>query len=111
MADTLALSRLSAADIRARRAADPKPRARDFAESLGLPEAALVAAHLGHGVTAIDPMPGRLFPLIGTLGERNRGDIQFLPFAQPQQDIKRPREGGEMKSIIWRLKQEHSTVS
>ena len=69
MADTLALSRLSAADIRARRAADPKPRARDFAQGLGLPEAALVAAHLGHGDTAIDATPGRLFPLIERLGE------------------------------------------
>ncbi|MBL8561866.1 MAG: hemin-degrading factor [Gemmobacter sp.] len=60
---------LSPAEIRARRAENPKPRARDFAEGLGLPEAALVAAHLGHGVTAIDATPGRLFPLIETLGE------------------------------------------
>lgn len=69
MADTSVLEALSPAEIRARRAENPKPRARDFAESLGLPEAALVAAHLGHGVTAIDATPGRLFPLIETLGE------------------------------------------
>ncbi len=69
MADTSVLHALSPAEIRARRAENPKMRARDFAEGLGLPEAALVAAHLGHGVTAIDATPGRLFPLIETLGE------------------------------------------
>ena len=69
MADTSVLHALSPAEIRARRAENAKARARDFAESLGLPEAALVAAHLGHGVTAIDATPGRLFPLIETLGE------------------------------------------
>ena len=69
MADASVLQAVSPAEIRARGAENPKARARDFAESLGLPEAALVAAHLGHGVTAIDPTPGRLFPRIETLGE------------------------------------------
>lgn len=69
MADTLALHRPSRADIRTRRAENPKARARDFAESLGITEAELVAAHLGHGATAIDATPDRLVPLIEPLGE------------------------------------------
>jgi len=60
---------LSPARIRILRAANPKPRARDFAHANGLTEAQLVAAHVGHGVTAIDPTPDRLFPLIRTLGD------------------------------------------
>ncbi len=80
MADTTALTRLSPDDIRARRAENPKARARDFAHSIGITEAELVAAHLGHGVTAIDPAPDRLFPLIRELGEvmaltRNRSCV------------------------------------
>ncbi|MEO1398385.1 MAG: hemin-degrading factor, partial [Pseudomonadota bacterium] len=35
---------LTAADIRARRTEAPQPRDRDFAEALGISEAALVAA-------------------------------------------------------------------
>lgn len=60
---------LDPAAIRALRAENPKARARDFAAAQGLTEAGLVAAHVGHGVTAIDPTPDRLFPLIGALGD------------------------------------------
>ncbi len=69
MADTATLHRPDAAEIRARRAEDPKTRARDFAENLGISEAELVAAHLGAGVTAIDPTPAKLFPLLRDLGD------------------------------------------
>lgn len=55
--------------IRALRAATPKPRARDFAEMNGMTEADLVAAHLGHGVTALTADPDRLVPWIGKLGD------------------------------------------
>jgi putative hemin transport protein len=58
-----------AATIRALRAENPKARARDFAEAQGWSEADLVAAHVGHGVTAIDATPDRLFPLISDLGD------------------------------------------
>ena len=60
---------LDPAEIRALCAENPKARARDLAESHGLPEAALLAAHLGQGVTAIDPAPDRLIPRIAALGD------------------------------------------
>lgn len=47
----------------------PKMRARDLAETLGLPEAALVAAQIGFGVRALRAHPDRLVPLFGDLGE------------------------------------------
>lgn len=49
--------------------ADAKLRPRDLADSLGVPEAALVAAQTGHGATRIDPSPDRLIPAVETLGE------------------------------------------
>lgn len=55
--------------IRALRANEPKPRARDFAEMHGMTEADLVAAHLGHGVTALVSDPDRLMPWIGKLSD------------------------------------------
>lgn len=55
--------------IRALRAANPKPRARDFAEMQGITEADLVAAHIGHGTTALVADPDRLVPWIGKLGD------------------------------------------
>jgi putative hemin transport protein len=55
--------------IRALRAENPKPRARDFAESQGITEADLVAAHVGHGTTALVADPDRLVPWIGRLGD------------------------------------------
>lgn len=63
------ISVLDPATIRALRRESPKSRARDFAAANGIPEAALVAAHIGHGVTAINATPDALFPLIGTLGD------------------------------------------
>ncbi|MDO5603971.1 MAG: ChuX/HutX family heme-like substrate-binding protein [Paracoccus sp. (in: a-proteobacteria)] len=59
---------------------DSTLRPADLAASLGLPEAALVAAGLGHGVTRLDPAPGRLVPAVGRLGEvmaltRNRSCV------------------------------------
>ncbi len=55
--------------IRALRAENPKARARDFAQSHGITEAELVAAHVGQHVTVIDPNPERLMPLVRDLGE------------------------------------------
>ena len=61
---------LSPADLRNARAENPKARARDLTESLGVTEAALVAAHVdGAQVLRIDPTLDRLFPAIQTLGE------------------------------------------
>ena len=71
---------MTQAEIRALRAANPKTRARDLAEAHGLPEAAMVAAYLGHGVTALQPHPDQLMPLVGELGDvmaltRNRNCV------------------------------------
>lgn len=55
--------------IRALRAANPKSRARDFADANLLAEAELVAAHVGHGATALVADPDRLVPWIGKLGD------------------------------------------
>lgn len=54
--------------IRAARAENPKTRARDLAETLGISEAQLVAADLGQGVTRITAQPDLLMPLIPSLG-------------------------------------------
>ncbi|MEL7163954.1 MAG: ChuX/HutX family heme-like substrate-binding protein [Pseudomonadota bacterium] len=59
----------TAADIRARRAETPRPRDRDFAESLGISEAALVAAYCGKGVTRIDAHPDVVMEAAQDLGE------------------------------------------
>ncbi|WP_245990239.1 hemin-degrading factor [Tabrizicola piscis] len=55
--------------IRALRAENPKLRARDFAAQHAITEADLVAAHVGHGATAIVADPDRLLPWVGRLGE------------------------------------------
>ena len=60
--------------------AEDSARPFDLAERLGLPEAALVAAQVGHGAIRIDPTLGRLFPAIQALGEvmaltRNRSCV------------------------------------
>ncbi len=60
---------LSPAEIRALRAENTKARARDFAQVHGLTEADLVAAHVGHGATAITADPDRLIPWAGKLGD------------------------------------------
>ncbi|VDS07028.1 Hemin transport protein HemS [Paracoccus haematequi] len=48
---------------------DATVRPFDLAAQLGLPEAALVEAELGHGATRIDPAPSRLIPAVRSLGE------------------------------------------
>jgi putative hemin transport protein len=64
---------IDVAALRAARREDPRARDRDLAERLGVPEAALVAAHIGasDGLTAtvLDPRPDALIPMIGALGE------------------------------------------
>jgi putative hemin transport protein len=55
--------------IRALRADNPKPRARDFAAQHAITEADLVAAYVGHGATAIVADPDRLLPWVGRLGD------------------------------------------
>ncbi|MFN3954112.1 MAG: hemin-degrading factor [Pararhodobacter sp.] len=72
---------LSPAALREARAANPKTRARDLAESLGLGEAVLLAAQVdGKQVVRIDPTIEHLFPLIARLGPvlaltRNRSAV------------------------------------
>lgn len=57
------------AALRQARSDNPKARARDLAESLGVTEAALLAAQVdGTKVVRIDPTLDRLFPLLCTLG-------------------------------------------
>ncbi|ARO14985.1 hemin degrading factor [Ketogulonicigenium robustum] len=68
MADSLAPIP-SPAEIRQARADNPKARDRDLADSLGITEADLVAAYVGHGVTRINAHPDQLMPLIPALGE------------------------------------------
>ena len=66
---TLAAPATTQQALREARAANPKARARDLAESLGVTEAALLAAEVdGQQVVRIDPAIERLFPLIGSLG-------------------------------------------
>jgi len=54
--------------IRAARAENPKTRTRDLAQSLGITEAQLVAAHLGRGVTALTLPLETLMPRLEGLG-------------------------------------------
>ena len=60
---------LTPADIRALRQDNPKARARDLAQAHGLPEAALVAAHIGHGALPVVADPAVLGPRLAALGE------------------------------------------
>ncbi|WP_424969293.1 hemin-degrading factor [Dinoroseobacter sp. S76] len=58
---------LDAHDIREARSQRPG-RARDIADALGISEAALVAAEVGHRAVALHPHPNTLIPALGTLG-------------------------------------------
>lgn len=49
--------------------ADATLRPRDLAQSLGVTEADLIAAQVGHAATRIDARPDRLMPAVCTLGE------------------------------------------
>ena len=61
-------SRPTAAELRAARSERRNTRDRDLAASLGVSEAELVAAHVGHGAVRIAPHPDRLFPPLAALG-------------------------------------------
>lgn len=74
------MSRPDPAAIRAARAENPKARDRDLAETLGISEAELLAAHVGNGVRRISAHPDDLMPQISKLGEvmaltRNRSAV------------------------------------
>jgi putative hemin transport protein len=56
-------------EIRAERIEHDKLRERDLAEKLGISEARLLEAHLGHGVTRIDATPDRVIAAAESLGE------------------------------------------
>ncbi|WPZ22759.1 ChuX/HutX family heme-like substrate-binding protein [Sulfitobacter faviae] len=60
---------ISPARIRRFQSDNPKLRARDAAEALGIPEARLVAAAVGQGATRIAAHPDRLIPAAEKLGE------------------------------------------
>ncbi|NBZ86464.1 hemin-degrading factor [Stagnihabitans tardus] len=90
---------VDSAALRTRRAENPKTRARDLAEAHGLPEAALVAAHLGHGVTALAPHPDQLIPLVGELGDvmaltRNRNCVH------ERKGVYRPYHSGTWAQMV-----------
>ena len=59
---------LSPEAIRAARIDNPKARARDLAETLGLTEAALCAAQTGHGATRIAAHPDGIMPRLTAFG-------------------------------------------
>ena len=67
--DTIRPAKPDAAAIRAALAGNTGLRARDFATRLGITEADLIAAQVGHGVTRIAAKPDLLMPAIRTLGE------------------------------------------
>lgn len=60
---------LTAGEIREAVREWPRLRERDLAARLGVPEAALVAAHEGHGARRIAAHPDRLIPAVERLGE------------------------------------------
>ncbi|MCM2562015.1 hemin-degrading factor [Lutimaribacter sp. EGI FJ00015] len=62
-------SAVTPTDIRAFQAQNPKLRARDAADSLGISEAQLVAARIGRGTTRIAAHPDQLIPAAEALGE------------------------------------------
>lgn len=73
------MSTYTAAELRRLKQEDTG-RPFDLAARLGVPEAALVAADVGHGNLRIAAAPGQLFPAIQTLGEvmaltRNRSCV------------------------------------
>lgn len=64
-----AYEQISSADIRAARLQDPKTRERDFADKLGISEARLLAAYIGHGVTRLTADLDAVMPAACKLGE------------------------------------------
>lgn len=67
--DTIPSPRPDAAAIRAALADNTGLRARDFATRLGITEADLIAAQVGHGATRIAASPDLLMPAVCQLGE------------------------------------------
>lgn len=63
------MTKLTPEDIRAARLDDTKTRDRDLAEKLHLSEAQLVAAHIGHGATAVVSHPDQIMHAAATFGE------------------------------------------
>ncbi|MEM6759028.1 MAG: ChuX/HutX family heme-like substrate-binding protein [Pseudomonadota bacterium] len=63
------MNQATPADLRAAFADKPKARERDLAASLGVSEAALVAARTGDGVTRIAAHPDQIMPAAEDLGE------------------------------------------
>jgi putative hemin transport protein len=55
--------------LRAARADQPKVRDRDLAATLGVSEAQLVAAHVGHGAVRIASDPNEIVPALAAFGE------------------------------------------
>ena len=60
--------RFDSAGLRAARADKPKARDRDLAQELGVSEAELLAAHVGHGATRIAAHPDRIMPELAAFG-------------------------------------------
>ncbi len=60
---------MTPAEIRTARAANHRARARDFTDAHGIPEAALLAAHVGPDIVHVAAAPDRLIPLAAALGE------------------------------------------
>ncbi|WP_048647960.1 hemin-degrading factor [Nitratireductor soli] len=54
--------------IRRARSENPKMRERDLAAQIGISEAELLAAHVGHGVTRIEPRVADLLPSLEAVG-------------------------------------------
>lgn len=73
------MTQYTAADLRKLKAEDTG-RPFDLADKLGVPEAALVAAEVGHGTIRVEAAPGLLIPAVQALGEvmaltRNRSCV------------------------------------
>ncbi|MCL3883377.1 ChuX/HutX family heme-like substrate-binding protein [Marivita sp. GX14005] len=56
-------------EIRATRSENPKARERDLADTLGISEAQLIAAHVGQGATRLKDHPDGIIGAAGTFGE------------------------------------------
>ncbi|MEM6304259.1 MAG: ChuX/HutX family heme-like substrate-binding protein [Pseudomonadota bacterium] len=56
-------------EIRQKRADNPKMRERDLADSLGISEAQLLAAHIGQGVSGVTSHPDQVMAAAQTFGE------------------------------------------
>ncbi len=87
--------------IRALRTENPKARARDFAAQHGITEADLVAAFVGHTVTAIVADPDRLMPWAVRLGEVMALTRTMLPVEVPiLEPMTRPRVSYSVSLIV-----------